>query len=133
MYILAYDFSFESAHRLSGLDGDMANIHGHSWTGSLKLKAPGIYSTKTELSVVSRFIFDLERFFDKKLLLNNRDKELSDLCVKNNWDVIVFPENPTGDVIARAVFEHAIQRLGDEIVHSVTVDQTCTCACEFSE
>ena len=100
------EFSFESAHALSGYDGPCKNVHGHSYELSVTvIGCPISDRSSSKLGMVMDF-GDLKKIikeqvvdpFDHALLLNS---EISHLGLDNLGEpftnIILLPYQPTSE------------------------------------
>lgn len=140
MILISKNFRFESAHRIaSGYQGKCKNIHGHSWNGVIRFKDTGElnnYGMSVDYATIKEFIVKIEDAFDHKLLLNKEDEDLITLCKKENWDFVVFDNNPTSEVLAKEIYQYAkeCKFLNNFIeVYEVEVEETCTSKCIYKE
>ena len=86
--------SFSSAHRLDGYQGACANLHGHNW--------------KVRLSVCCEKTDPIGMTIDFKALKKKFEKILSEFDHKYLNELECFADqNPTSELIAKAVFEKA--------------------------
>lgn len=136
MYKLTKNFRFESAHRLAkGYEGKCANIHGHSWNGTLILET-AVLDTK-DISVdfyqMGKFCKSMEECFDHKIILCESDTDIIELCRKNNYAMVLLPDNPTCEAIAKYIYERALLHFTEPIkVKSVEIKETCTTSCTYT-
>lgn len=135
MFNLSKNFRFESAHRLAkGYEGKCANIHGHSWNGKIEVEVAGVdeMGLSIDFKDLGKFTKEVEAIFDHKILLYENDKEIINLCKNNNWEFVVFGDNPTCEVVARWIYAKAATFFPSHVkVTSVTINETCTTACKF--
>tara|TARA_R100001244_G_scaffold132321_1_gene108192 strand:+ start:4728 stop:5150 length:423 start_codon:yes stop_codon:yes gene_type:complete len=138
MYELSKSFRFETAHRLAkGYEGKCANIHGHSWNGSVTLRTDILdeFSFGIDYGNIKIFYKDLIDELDHSILLYRFDTELIDLCKEKGWKYMLFDENPTSECIAKYLFEAIKERAyaydsAIELI-DVTIEETCTSKCVY--
>lgn len=140
-YELQKAFRFESAHRLGkGYNGKCSNIHGHSWNGSIKVSVPSLdeFGMGIDYTVLGKFTKAIENELDHKLLLDKSDEKLIELCKQEGYAVVVFNGNPTSENIAKYIYNTleaymlTLNSIGAFVV-SVTVEETCTTACTYTQ
>lgn len=143
MYELTKTFRFESAHRLAkDYKGKCKNIHGHSWNGAISVSVPDKdqYDFGVDFGDLKKITKQFEDWLDHKILLYEGDKELIELCEKNNWAYIVFRDNPTCETIAEVLYDVAVSHLiKNELVgrgvklNYVRIEETCTTSCTYTQ
>ena len=139
MITLTRTFTFESAHRLAkGYPDKCKNIHGHSFTGELRVACDRLdcYDMGVDFAVLKDFLKNIEDYFDHKLILHESDSQLIALCENEDWEIVTLPQNPTSEVLAQMIFEQA--RLVLEAKHpckivSVMIAETCTSKCVYHD
>ena len=136
-YKLSKKFRFEAAHRL-GLNycGKCANIHGHSWNGSIQISGPKLdeFGFLLDFADIKIFTKGIEDKYDHKLLVQNKDIELIDLCKKQNWAIEIFDQNPTSEEIARVIYNESVQYFAKWPalkVDYIKIEETCTSECIY--
>lgn len=144
MYKLTKKFRFEAAHRLAqGYVGKCANIHGHSWNGEIEVRTDKIdeMSIAVDFSVLKKFCKIIESTFDHAIILFHGDKEIINLCQKNNWLYTLTKNNPTCEELSQVIYSMACtyfakeQRQGEAKfwIESVRIEETCTTSCTYHE
>ena len=135
-YIINKNFCFESAHRLiKGYQGICSNIHGHSWTGHISLGTDSCnqFDMSIDFNEIQPFITHIEALFDHKLLLCRDDQSIINCCDENQSEVFIFEDNPTCEVIAKYIYDSAVEWFQNKVtVISVTVNETCTASLTYS-
>ena len=136
-YKLNKKFRFEAAHRL-GLNycGKCANIHGHSWNGSIQISGSKLdeYGFLLDFADIKVFTKAIEDKYDHKLLVQKKDEELIALCNKEQWAIEVFDQNPTSEEIARVIYNQAIDffsKWPELKVDFIKIEETCTSECKY--
>jgi 6-pyruvoyltetrahydropterin/6-carboxytetrahydropterin synthase len=119
MFKLYKDFTFEASHQLPHHDGKCARLHGHSWKFTVVVEGLELHEGGPEFGMLADY--GLISAVVKPLVEEKLDhRHLNDLM-----------ENPTSENIARWLFDELKYRLGNSLMHSVIVHETCTCACEY--
>ena len=148
MYELEKKFRFEMAHRLShGYDGKCANIHGHSWNGSLFIQHKNHeideFGMLLDYGDIKKLITEIEDTFDHKLVISTHDPMklgLMNLGVVNKrvGGVVLMEGNPTSENIAKEIFRMAQVKMKTQgyfkagfYVSKVVVEETCTVSCTY--
>lgn len=139
-YTLKKTFRFESAHRLAkNYPGKCKNIHGHSWNGNVEVtfEKLGQYDMAMDFSILKVFLKKLEDNLDHKLWLWELDEDFVQMANFHNMEIVTFESNPTSEVVAKYIWQQACaylitNKIGFESV-AVTVDETCTSSCRYSE
>jgi 6-pyruvoyltetrahydropterin/6-carboxytetrahydropterin synthase len=70
LYILKTNYSFDSAHFLSGYDGKCKNIHGHRWTVEIEIHSNNLIQSTEKSGMLTDFV-DFKK--DLKNLLDYYD------------------------------------------------------------
>jgi 6-pyruvoyltetrahydropterin/6-carboxytetrahydropterin synthase len=119
VYVLKKTFRFEAAHRLPHHDGKCKRLHGHSWIATvevaghaLQLNGPaqGMVVDYGTISAAMRPLLD--EYLDHHFLNETLDIE-----------------NPTSEHVAEWLYDRLRVRLQGLV--AVTVEETCTAACEY--
>lgn len=138
-YLLTKTFRFESAHRLAkGYEGKCANIHGHSWNGSIEVACDDLdkFDMGVDYGLLGKYGKRIDQLLDHAILLHDDDQDLINLCHSNMWKQVKFRSNPTSETIARYLFDIIKEWLLNDIgafaqLISVTINETCTTACRY--
>jgi 6-pyruvoyltetrahydropterin/6-carboxytetrahydropterin synthase len=148
MVELEKKFRFEMAHRLShGYDGKCANIHGHSWNGSLFIRSTtdelDEFGMLMDYSDIKKITSKIEERFDHKLVLSSSDPMLKGLVNLNIINkrveaIEILNSNPTSEVIAEVIYNMAGEYLDTHklsnagfYVSKVVIAETCTSSCTY--
>lgn len=136
-YQLSKKFRFEAAHRL-GLNycGKCSNIHGHSWNGSIQISGKKLdeYGFLLDFADIKGFTKMVEELYDHKLLLHRADKDIIELCKKNQWAIEIFDQNPTSETIAITLFDEGkkyFSKWPEIKVDFIRIEETCTSECIY--
>lgn len=140
MYQLTKNFRFETAHRLAkGYVGKCANIHGHSWNGSIAVSVKELdeFGFAVDYKDLGKFTKMIEDTVDHKIMLWKGDQEIIDLCADQGWQFVIFEGNPTCESVAKWIFEAATQYFKKEFGERVAIDhviihETCTTGCTYN-
>lgn len=123
MFKLEKTFTFEASHRLPQHDGKCARLHGHSWKCTVAVADYELHEMGPQTGMVmdygelSKLIYPIiENYLDHHHL--NETLSL---------------ENPTSEEIARWIYKYLKPLLFVVELVSVRVEETCTCACIYSE
>ena len=129
-------FSFEAAHRLGkGYPGKCRNIHGHSWSGELLVTCTQLnqFDLGIDYGDIQVFLNQIEDELDHILMLDKGDQSIIDLCNAEGWDVKVFDQNPSSEVVAQYILDEATDYFNTHYpeisVHSVSLSETCQSNC----
>lgn len=146
MRTLTKIFEFDSAHRVMNERVKCFNLHGHRF----KLEVTFSYCEVSELGyaidfkeinrVVGNFI---NTYFDHGCILNPEDKDIINLCTKNNWKVWIMGmgsedyTNPSAENIAnelltifKCMFTHTNRNVE---VSKLRLYETPTCYVETTQ
>ena len=140
MYTLTKDFRFEAAHRLAkGYVGKCANIHGHSWNGTIAIECDKLDDKDMGVDYASIGVFlktKVEEHLDHKFFIFVED-EISALLKGQGYGTILFDSNPTSEVLAKYIYNMAVkffkERHPRAHVAWVTIKETCTTSCTYNE
>lgn len=142
---LSKTFRFESAHRLAkGYIGKCANIHGHSWNGSLIVSCESMNEQDmgVDYAELGKFLKKVEKEFDHKLLLQQDDqmvsvlqkgKKFTSLAPAVDNGIVIMEKNPTSEALAEYIFNWAVRDLSHlpcKVV-AVKINETCTTECTW--
>ena len=145
-FTLSKEFRFEAAHRLAkGYVGKCANIHGHSWNGTLFVGIDLLNSQDMAIDYARLGEFVKEEVIDRydhKLLLFRADPLYAILTDKElqgiypdlpQQQIVGFVGNPTSELLAMTIALDARQffRHVPGVHIKVEVRETCTTACLF--
>jgi len=128
MYEISRRQSFEYAHRLSTHPGACQNVHGHRGEATVVLQAPqlnkdGMVVDFAELKKVMSSWLDE---WDHAMLLCIHDTYNTDLLEvldMMKMKTFTFAEQPTAEIMAKALFDH-LNRYFPDMVVSVTISET---------
>lgn len=109
-------FEFDAAHRVMNEKVKCFNLHGHRF----KLEITFQYKGKSALGYAIDFK-ELKRIvgswidekFDHSCILNPMDKDLIDMCLKNNWRTYIMGMGFEGDINPSA------ENLASEIFYTI--------------
>lgn len=124
MYRLKKQFRFEAAHYLPNHDGKCFQLHGHSWRGAIQVAGRDLHQTGPKVGMLCDY-------GDLSALLQPIVAFLDHKCLNE----IEGFRPPTSEVVARWIYEKLaafVLELGDCFLESVTIEETCTAACEYS-
>lgn len=129
MYKLKTTATFDSAHFLSGYNGKCANIHGHTWTIEVEVRANSLITAGEKRGMVIDFS-DLKKSvkaladrYDHTLIYEQgslRESTLNALR-EEGFSLIELPVRPTAENFAKLFYEALSKELP---VCSVTVYET---------
>ena len=138
MFTLGKTFRFEAAHRLIGYPGKCANVHGHSWKGSVVVECNQLdgFGFGMDFANIKAIMSPLVSELDHSLLLNQGDEDLVRLCRLHEWKVCLFTANPTSEVIAKYLFDHWASMVNTPLkgirLKEVIIEETCTSMCKYT-
>lgn len=121
MWKLTKRVTFEAAHQLPNHDGKCSRLHGHSWAAVVTVAGAALHDSGPQQGMVvdySKVSAVLKPIVDKYLDHHHLNASLE-------------MENPTSEHIARWLYRKLSGSI--EGLVSVTVEETCTCACTYSE
>ncbi len=129
MYKLKTTATFDSAHFLSGYNGKCANIHGHTWTIEVEVRANSLITAGEKRGMVIDFS-DLKKSvkaladrYDHTLIYEQgslRESTLNALR-EEGFSLTELPVRPTAENFAKLFYEALSKELP---VCSVTVYET---------
>ncbi len=119
MWTISKRFTFEAAHQLPHHDGKCQRLHGHSWGLVVTLASDELEDDGPKRGMVFDYA-DIKR--EVKPML---DVYLDHHYLNDTLDM----ENPTSEAVARWIYGALRDRL--PYLKSVTVEETCTSACEY--
>lgn len=142
---------FDAGHRVLGHESKCANLHGHRYVAAITVSSLGLDSISrvVDFSVVKQLVGGwIDENWDHNILLHENDP-LNSIVRRANeeipidhevfdWTDLVFGlkrpfvipnlENPTAEVMARILYEKAIELLPKELrVVNVRLFETPTC------
>ncbi|RJQ54216.1 MAG: 6-carboxytetrahydropterin synthase QueD [Actinobacteria bacterium] len=102
MYRLCVKEHFDAAHSLRGYPGDCAKLHGHTWD--------------VEVQVEGERLNEIEIVYDFRRLKQDLREVLDRFDHKHLNEVAPFDRlSPTGENLARHIFEELERRIGEEV------------------
>ena len=113
MYLLKTESSFDSAHFLSGYEGQCRNLHGHRWTVSAqicgeKLKEQGpLRGMVTDFSLFKDDLKKMTEVYDHALIVENGSLQEATMEAMRaeNFHVIIVPFRPTAENFAKHFYK----------------------------
>jgi len=101
---------FHAAHRQLDYQGKCAWVHGHTWRGTLTVRAERFPRQEAlDLSVDFGALKDIFKSLDHKMLVSPGDELFLDAAVFDPDGIVVIPgKNPTVENVARYCLEQAI-------------------------
>ena len=121
MWQLSKKFTFEASHQLPNHDGKCRRLHGHSWTGWVNVQG----DTLAEQGAKGGMVMD---YSDLKAAVQPIVEEMLDHHHLNNTLPLI---NPTSEAIAQWMYLKLKPLLPG--LASVTIEETCTSKCRYSE
>ncbi len=133
MYSITKEVYFCYGHRLLNHPGKCKNIHGHSVKAAITLEAErlngqGMVCDFADIASASAEFINAE--LDHNFLLH-RDDPLVGLLQTANERILVLPEHPTSEYIAKLIYDF-IQSKGFP-VSEVTLWETASSCASFRE
>ena len=109
MYSVIKEIHFSYGHRLVGHAGKCRHVHGHNGRVQIEVAAEKLdkLGMVIDFSEISRTVGKwIDENFDHVLILWEKDPLVS-LLKKQGEKMLVVPENPTAEFLARRIFEEA--------------------------
>lgn len=119
MWKLEKRFTFEAAHKLPRHDGKCRRLHGHSWAAVVRVGGEKVHETGAKTGMVVDYA-DIKAAMQPLL-----DEYLDHHYLNQSLDM----PDPTSELIAQWLYEKLRIRITGLL--SVTVEETCTCACTY--
>jgi 6-pyruvoyltetrahydropterin/6-carboxytetrahydropterin synthase len=89
------DIKFDCCHMLSGYEGKCANLHGHTYHGTVTINAPVDDTTRMVLdyNIIKKIVdmFDHAIIFSSALRRNAAEQELYEWADRNQMRMYVMP------------------------------------------
>ena len=123
---LSRNFRFEAAHRLGkNYPGKCSNIHGHSWNGKISVACEKLneFGFGVDFSEIGNFTKDIEKQLDHALLLGDTpdNSELIKLSNTNGYKLVLFPDNPSCEIIAKWIYQKAKKFLSENSLPATVI------------
>ena len=112
MYKIIREFHFSYGHRLLNHPGKCARLHGHNGRIQIELSAKSLNKQKMVMDFYDvKKIFGswLDETLDHRMILWKKDP-LAKVLKDHGEPVVVTPESPTAEVIAKWIFDAARKR-----------------------
>lgn len=130
--VISKDFRFEAAHMLSYYDGPCNNLHGHSYTGCVRIT--GDTGARTHMVLDFNIIKSIIDKWDHALLISatgirdDAEEALLKWAITYNKKVVMMPEGKkcTAEDMASIIKEQLEEMLGSDHVISVSLKETAT-------
>lgn len=121
MFTLKKRVTFEASHQLPNHDGKCARLHGHSWGMVITVRG-GVLQTQGPKEGMLLDYGDVKAAVEP-FLTNFLD----------HWHLneTTGLYSPTSELLARWVFKRLKPSL--PLLHSVAIEETCTCSAEYTE
>ena len=109
MYKVGRDIHFSYGHRLVNHPGKCARLHGHTGRAVVELQSETLNEQGMVLDfyqikeTLGRWIQD---HLDHRMILSEADP-LAALLRERGEEIVVIPENPTAEALARRIFQEA--------------------------
>jgi 6-pyruvoyltetrahydropterin/6-carboxytetrahydropterin synthase len=117
IWIIHKTFSFEASHILPHYDGKCSRLHGHSWRGTVYLKAEKLKTEGPHRSMVADFESLATNF------INPLVEEYLDHYHLN--DTLKIP-NPSCEEVAKWMYQMLRKGGIGEMLHAIEIGETCT-------
>ncbi|MBI2506218.1 MAG: 6-carboxytetrahydropterin synthase [Candidatus Latescibacteria bacterium] len=106
---------FHAAHRQLEYQGKCAYVHGHTWRGTLVVRAERFpRDPKLDMSVDFGALKDIFKGLDHKMLVSKNDARFLDPALFEPEGVVVMPgENPSVENVAFYCLNEAISVLAE--------------------
>lgn len=119
-YQITRRFEFDAAHRVMRHESKCRHLHGHRYVAEVSVIADVLdeLDRAVDFGVVKSQVGAwIDVNWDHGLLLNAEDEDLVRFAESKGWRVWVFVGNPTAEVIAETLRDHA-QRLLTAFCHA---------------
>lgn len=125
---ISKDIKFDCAHMLSGYEGKCANLHGHTYHGTVEIQAAVDDTTRMVLdyNIIKEVVdkFDHAVVFSHKLRRNGAEKALLDWALEYNMNYVAMPSwapKSTAEDMAMAIAQWIKDKVLDTELSQVTV------------
>lgn len=128
-------------HRVVGHEGKCAHLHGHNYRVHFSVESTEVQAVDSvgrvlDFSVIKSVLCEwLERTWDHRMLLWEKDPDAFDLCDMDPDGVVLLPFNPTAENMATYLLTiigpRELSRYGVRLV-SVKIEETYKCHAEVS-
>ena len=108
-YSVTQQIHFNYGHRLMDYDGKCAHLHGHNAVVEITLESSQLDSCGMvmDFTILKRNLgVWIDQTFDHKMLLR-KDDPLVAILKEQGEPIVETAQNPTAEVIAELIFEHA--------------------------
>lgn len=106
-------FRFDAGHRLMLHEGACHNLHGHTYEGEVIVE--GELDKETGMVIdfkdLKKALKPLVSWLDHAFIANQDDKEIIDLCSKNDWKLVIMRKEPTAENIADFIVGYMVTEL----------------------
>ena len=108
-YSVIREIHFSYGHRLLNHPGKCARLHGHNGRVQIKVSSKKLNGQKMVMdfyeirSVIGKWI---DETLDHRMILGKKDP-LVKILKQTGEPIVVLPENPTAEVLAKWIFEEA--------------------------
>jgi 6-pyruvoyltetrahydropterin/6-carboxytetrahydropterin synthase len=114
-------FTFEAAHYLPLHQGKCQRLHGHSWNGWVEVVGNELQADGPQAGMLMDYGCLTEAI--RPMV----EKYLDHYCLNETLQM----QSPTSEAVAQWIFRHL--RGAQFPVTSVTIEETCTSVCNYSE
>ena len=113
MEILTAKGHFHAAHRQLDYEGRCAHVHGHTWRGSIVVRAERFPRVEgLDMSVDFGALKEVFRRLDHRMLVSARDRIFLDGGLFDPEGVVLLPgDNPSVENVALYCMERAVEAL----------------------
>lgn len=123
VWTISKKFTFEASHQLPEHDGKCRRLHGHSWVGWVEYEGTGLIKEGAKAGM-------LIDYGDIKAVV----KPLVDRFLDHHHLNDTLPvTNPTSESIAEWLYKQLKAQWAGEYLKSVTIEETCTSKCTYTE
>ena len=133
MFKVIRTIHFSYGHRLLNYKGKCANLHGHNGRVEIEVSSPALNSLGMVMDfyeIQKKIGAWIDEHLDHRMILSEKDP-FAALLQKAGDPVVVMPENPTAEALAKWIFDEA-RRQGLP-VSKVTLWETEHCAACYEE
>lgn len=125
------DIKFDCCHMLSGYEGKCANLHGHTYHGTVTINAPVDDTTRMVLdyNIIKKVVeeFDHAIVFSFRLRRNNAEEALYDWALKHMMRYVTMPSwapKSTAEDMAMTIAQWIKDQCGKTAEVTVSLSET---------
>jgi 6-pyruvoyltetrahydropterin/6-carboxytetrahydropterin synthase len=129
MHTITKSIEFDAAHRLFHHKGQCHNIHGHRYQVLVTVGGePNSEGMIMDFGLLKKLMMEhIHDPHDHALLINGEDEVIRDFAVKNKFKRVIFPGDPTAELMAERFYWKLVKHFEDvDALLEVTVFETPT-------